>query len=244
MPPPFQDLDLGEFVHLLRRFPFERAVTALHLHHSWRPRTCDWRGHRSLRAMYSMHTLQHGWSDIAHHLAIAPDGVIWTGRDWNRPPCSVPGMNGDRKAGPFMIVLIGDFNRSADTLAGTQYERLLRVVAWMRRLGRERALFDVPDDAIRFHAELSGARGLSCPGDTIDRARLLADLAAALAAPDDVPPSRSGATPFGEDAESWFEFIGLCAANDTLIDEPRNTPSEYTEMTLAPAPGGTSPPSP
>src|SRR3954452_12408529 len=101
MPPPFQSLEMREFVRLLERFPFERILTSVHLHHTWRPRGADWHGDRSMRALYWLHTLQHGWSDIAFHLAVDPKGNLWTARDWNRPPCSVPGLNGDRVRGPF-----------------------------------------------------------------------------------------------------------------------------------------------
>ena len=60
MPFPFQDLDADadppDFVRLLARFAFERAVTEIHLHHTWRPRAEEWRGHETLQTIWYTHT--------------------------------------------------------------------------------------------------------------------------------------------------------------------------------------------
>ena len=51
---------------------------------------------------------------------IAPDGTIWTGRNWNQPPASAAGHNGNRTAGPFMFEMIGDFDHGHDRFEGEQ----------------------------------------------------------------------------------------------------------------------------
>lgn len=239
MPPPFQDLDPEEFRRLLVRFPFERTVTSVHLHHSGYLRRVDWRGYETLRAIWYTHTLQQGWSDIAQHLTIAPDGTLWTGRDWNRPPCSCPQQNrddenGSSRDGPFMITLIGDFNRGGDTFEGKQFEYAIEVIARLQQK------FGFNDDYLRFHRDLDSTK--KCPGESIDRSQLMTALAgkragfgidaAATARPEMTPP-------FGEDVEAWYQFITISSQNrDRLRDEPADVPRETSERSIAE--GGTS----
>jgi hypothetical protein len=73
---------------LLQRFEFTRTIDAIHTHHTWRPRQDDYNELATIEAMWRYHTQQNGWRDIAQHISIAPDGTIWTGRDWNLPPAS------------------------------------------------------------------------------------------------------------------------------------------------------------
>lgn len=103
MPPPFQEMTIAEFADLLKRFPFSRTINFVHMHHTWRPRHADYRGKATIEGMWRYHTKVNGWSDIAQHITIAPDGTIWTGRGWNEPPASSKGHNGTLRAGPFMF---------------------------------------------------------------------------------------------------------------------------------------------
>jgi hypothetical protein len=231
MPPPFQDLDPGtdppEFVRLLARFPFERRITGVHLHHTWRPRRDEWRGHETLQAIWYAHTRQTGWSDIAQHLTIAPDGHLWTGRDWNRPPCSAAGHNGTRAEGPFMIVLVGDFNRGAETWDGAQFDSAVEVMA------RLHAFFDLADDTLRFHCALDPAGGITCPGDSIDRAALVTAIAARRSVLRAPAAATGGTPPFGEDTEAWYQFITICEQNRRrLRDESPDVPPRMAEVAL------------
>ncbi len=129
MPKPFEPLTPEELAQLLDRFPFTRKIDAVHLHHTWRPRKADYAGERTIEAMWRFHTQERGWSDIAQHVSIAPDGTIWTGRGWNAPPASAVGHNGKHTAGPFMIEMIGDFDVGHDVLEGPQRDAAIEVVA-------------------------------------------------------------------------------------------------------------------
>lgn len=227
MPPPFQDLDLAEFSRLLARFPFERSVTAVHLHHAGHIRRGDWRGYETLRAMWYTHTLQQGWSDLAQHLTIDPIGTLWTGRDWNRPPCSAPNQNGDAKSGPFMITLIGDFNSGGDCFDtdSAQYMHTIEVIA------RIQLAFTLKPDTLLFHRDMDHSK--KCPGETITLDELLQAVAqrrADLAAKSETAAPRETTPPFGEDVEAWYQFIVISSQNRGLLDnEPPDAPRSTGE---------------
>lgn len=160
MPPPFIQLRLDEFADLLRRFDFTRKIDAIHMHHTWRPSRAEYRGEASIDAMWRYHTQQDGWSDIAQHVSIAPDGDIWTGRNWNLPPASAAGYNGNAMAGPFMFEMIGDFDTGRDRLEGAQLDTVIGVIA------RVQERFSLGPDSLRFHRAMTNLK--SCPGTSLD----------------------------------------------------------------------------
>ncbi|HUE90232.1 MAG TPA: hypothetical protein VMO26_29470, partial [Vicinamibacterales bacterium] len=53
-------------------------------------------------AMRKFHMEQNGWSDLAQHLTIDPQGGLWTGRNWNLAPASATGHNGTAGEGPIL----------------------------------------------------------------------------------------------------------------------------------------------
>ena len=159
MPAPFRRLTLEEFTAVLDRFPFTRRINAVHMHHTWRPNHAQYRGHESIVAMWRFHTEQNGWSDIAQHVTIGPDGSIWTGRNWNLAPASASGHNGNSRAGPFMFEMIGDFDVGRDEWGGEQKRVALGVVAAVQRK------FGLPPETLRFHNQMGPK---TCPGSQID----------------------------------------------------------------------------
>lgn len=166
MPPSFRKLTLVEFAELLARFPFTRRVTQVHMHHTWRPNHAQYRGLDSIVAMWQYHTRENGWSDIAQHLTIGPDGSLWTGRSWNQAPASSSGANGTREAGPFMFEMIGDFDAGKDPFGGAQREAVLEVIA------RVQQRFGLPAESLKFHRALGSPK--TCPGNAIDYQQTLA----------------------------------------------------------------------
>ncbi|MCC3159008.1 caspase family protein [Hymenobacter sp. 15J16-1T3B] len=163
----FRQLSLAEFVAILDRFPFTRQIRTVHMHHTWRPNRAQYRGLASIEAMWRFHTQQNGWSDIAQHITIAPDGTIWTGRNWNLAPASATGHNGNAVAGPFMFEMIGDFDHGKDPFDGPQRDTVLQVIAHVQRR------FDLPADALHFHNQMSAK---TCPGSGIDYDRTVAEV--------------------------------------------------------------------
>ena len=159
MPAPFKKLSLTEFAELLREFRFTRRIDSVHMHHTWRPNHAQYKGHASIVAMWKFHTETNHWSDIGQHITIGPDGSIWTGRNWNVPPASATGNNGNKIAGPFMFEMVGDFDRGKDPFDGMQRDTALKVIALIQRK------FGLPAESLKFHREMSDK---TCPGSAID----------------------------------------------------------------------------
>ncbi len=167
--PTFQRLSPDQFEQLLQKFPFTRKIDAVHMHHTWRPRHADFRGHDTIVSMWRHHTQVNGWSDIAQHITIDPDGMVWLGRNWNLPPASAAGHNGNKAFGPFMFEMIGDFDTGRDPFGGAQKDTALRVVAGVQ------ARFHLPASTLRFHNSMSPK---SCPGSALVYADILAEVEA------------------------------------------------------------------
>ncbi|MBH2018892.1 MAG: N-acetylmuramoyl-L-alanine amidase [Burkholderiales bacterium] len=165
--PTFQRLSPEQFEQLLENFPFTRKIDAVHMHHTWRPRQADFRGHDTIVSMWRHHTQVNGWSDIAQHITIDPEGMIWLGRNWNLPPASAAGHNGNKAFGPFMFEMIGDFDQGRDPFGGLQKETALRVVALVQ------ARFHLPAGSLRFHNAMSPK---SCPGSALVYQDILAEV--------------------------------------------------------------------
>jgi len=165
MPHPFLQLTLDQFSDLLHQFPFKRQIVAVHMHHTWKPDRSMYKGLASIEAMYQFHTVNNGWSDIAQHITIAPDGTIWTGRNWNDPPASAVGFNGNREFGPFMFEMIGDFDQGKDPFDGPQRESAISVIALVQEQ------FGLGEDSLRFHNQMTNVK--TCPGSGIDHDEIL-----------------------------------------------------------------------
>ena len=98
MPPPFRSLTPAAFEEEVRNYAGRRRIVEIHMHHTWRPTHAQYRGHDTIVAMWRHHTVTNGWSDIAQHISIAPDGEIWSGRAWDRSPASARGYNGNSRS--------------------------------------------------------------------------------------------------------------------------------------------------
>ena len=156
----FQIATLGEFQDLINAYPFTRKITDIDLHHSKKPGQNAYRGSATIEAIWRNHTVKNGWEDIAQHVTIAPDGSIWLCRNFNWVPASARGFNGNRTAGPFMIVLIGDFDEGMDEIPIEQLTAALGVIHTVQRH------FELPANALRFHSDMSKH---SCPGSNMDK---------------------------------------------------------------------------
>jgi len=88
-----------------------------HVHDTGRPRRQDSAGYSTVEAMRKFHMEENGWSDLAQHLTLGPQGGLWTGRNWNLAPASATGHNGTAGEGPFMIEMVGDFDAGQDPFA-------------------------------------------------------------------------------------------------------------------------------
>lgn len=175
MPAPFIALTPEAFLAHIAGFAWRRRVWRVDLHHTFYPAHGDYCGEATIAAMAAYHTGTRGFADIAQHVSIAPDGLIWTGRDFNARPASVGrGFN----AGAFMIEMIGNFDHGCDRLEGAQLAATLAVIAGVQQL------FRLPPAALLFHRE-APITTKTCPGETLSKPWVIAALTAqpALVAP-------------------------------------------------------------
>lgn len=187
----FHPLDINAFKLLVERFPFRRKIDAVHLHHTWRPNHAQYHGRDTILAMWRFHTQELGWDDIAQHVTIAPDGMIWTGRDWNRRPASASGFNGNDSVGPFMIEMIGDFDRGKDRFERDQKAAALEVIAAIQ------TRWDLSEKTLRFHNTMSSK---TCPGTGIVYEDLVKELKQVRARAKEAAPQAAarGVRPFDD----------------------------------------------
>lgn len=165
----FRSLTVTQFKALVAQYPFKNSITEVHMHHTWRPDHADAKGRakQAVEAMYRYHTEVNKWSDIAQHVTIDADGIIWLGRNWNLPPASATGHNGKSGAHPFMFEMIGDFDQGKDKFGGKQAQAAYAVIAAVQLANGLRP------EALKFHNEMSGK---SCPGNAIRKADVLSQV--------------------------------------------------------------------
>lgn len=226
MAKPFYPLTLEEFTDLLDRFHFTRKIDAVHMHHTWRPNHSQYKGERSIEGMWRYHTQENGWSDIAQHISIAPDGTIWTGRDWNAQPVSARGYNGNRVSGPFMFEIIGDFDKGCDPFEGIQREVVVGVIA------RVQKKFGLGLESLRFHNSMTDQK--TCPGSAIVYEDFLAEIADALAALDAQPGNgrQKRSTRSSQEESRLAEILQTWSCTRARGSDPADAEPDESEMTF------------
>ena len=166
-------MSLREFSAEVDRFPWGRRVWRIDVHHSVVPSIADYKGLASIEGIWQRDLDRRRFEDIAQHISIAPDGVIWSGRDWNKTPASI----GRRmNLGAFMIELIGNFDKGRDRLQGAQLASLIGTCNCVQRH------FELPVQALLFHRDVPQADDTS-PGTGIVKADILRELKALRLAP-------------------------------------------------------------
>lgn len=172
MPPPFRQIALDDFASEVAAFVWTRPVFRVDMHHTFHPAHANWKGLESIEGMHVFHTRDRGFEDIAQHVSIAPDGAIWTGRDWNKVPASI-GCN--MNAGAFMFEVIGNFDKGFDRLDGAQRDAVIGVIDIIQRH------FKLPVQALLFHREVPQT-SKTCPGSSIEKFDIMAAVARRRAA--------------------------------------------------------------
>jgi peptidoglycan hydrolase-like protein with peptidoglycan-binding domain len=129
----------------------------LHVHHTWRPNHANFNGRNYQTIQDGMrrnHIYERGFSDIAQHVTLFPDGMFLTGRDFRKNPASILGHNHGL---PFCVEMLGDFDKGRDKFEGAQKDAMLKLAKFFHDRGKY----------IRFHRE--NAPWKTCPGTSIDK---------------------------------------------------------------------------
>lgn len=203
MAPPFIQMSIADFVQAASRFAWSPTKTQVHMHHTWRPNHAQYKGYGTIQAMYDYHVNTNGWSDIAQHVSIAPDGTIWTGRPWNKSPASAAGHN---SRSVFMFETIGDFDHGRDVLRGAQ---LNAVVAVVGTILTPQALSAA---SLRFHNEMSPK---SCPGTSVGKEAIL-DLVRQFH--DAAAPFAQAAEPLSPERQEAIDEAAGANASDEVLE--------------------------
>jgi hypothetical protein len=163
MPEPFRALTKEAFIEEVEHFPWMRRIWRVDMHHTWYPAHQDYCGLETIKAMRRFHVHERNFDDIAQHVSIAPDGCLWTGRDWNKTPASVGGVLNN---GAFMFETIGNFDEGNDCLQGQQLESVILVISTVQRR------FRLPVNALLFHRDVP-VTDKTCPGTSVDKLEIL-----------------------------------------------------------------------
>lgn len=154
-----QILTTEQLLQRIKTFPWNRAVTKIHPHHTYKPKKAGYNGNNGLELHQNMrnyHVNTRGFNDIAQHMTLLPDGKWVLGRDWNLSPASMTGNN----TGAFMVEMVGDFHSGHEKLEGPQLEAVVTWCAFCLEF------FKLGLSAIEFHREFSAT---ACPGSSVDK---------------------------------------------------------------------------
>lgn len=167
----FKRYTVDEYIAYLQTFVGRVKFTHVHVHGTWKPTIADFRkrpGDYYMQAMYRAH-LARGFSDIAQHATIDPDGYIWEGRSLLSAPASATGYNDgdDDRVHPFMFEMIGNFDIDAEKLEGAQLEAAVKLTRAITKL------WGLATNLIVFHREIN-TTGKTCPGSGIVKADFVA----------------------------------------------------------------------
>lgn len=173
--PEYKRYTLAEYTAYLRSYVGRVKFSEVHVHATWKPTIAQFRkdgGLKLVDAMARFHMSTRGWSDMAQHATIDPDGYVWSGRDLLTPPVSATNYNDsdDDRIHPFMFEMIGNFDKGAEKLEGAQLRTSLGIC---------RAIIDMwalPIDKVRFHRDMTNAK--TCPGSGVDKAEFIAGIKA------------------------------------------------------------------
>lgn len=180
----FKKLDFDSLKKELDKYKFRQ----LHIHHTWKPTHKSFKGNNHTQMQQSMknyHVNNNGWSDIAQHLTLFPDGVWLTGRPFSKSPASIKGWN----TGALCVEMIGNFdikgtgdynNLGYDKLEGRQKAEILMLVKYF--------VDKYGENSIKYHRENSGK---TCPGTSLNKQDMIREAKGGISSGNTSTPNRS-----------------------------------------------------
>lgn len=123
----FKKYNTEEFEKYITSLNISRGIKLVQLHHTYVPGYKQFTGNNHIQlqsGMRNYHINTNGWSDIAQHFTIFPDGVIVTGRSMEMIPAGIKGAN----AGAICIECVGNFDAGGDVMRKEQRDAIVSVV--------------------------------------------------------------------------------------------------------------------
>ena len=117
----------NEFENYINSINISRNISLIQLHHTYSPAYKQFTGNNHMQLHTSMrnyHINSNGWSDIAQHFTIFPDGVIVSGRSLEIVPAGIKGAN----TGAICIECLGNFDHGGDVMTDSQKNAIVSVV--------------------------------------------------------------------------------------------------------------------
>ena len=119
----------NEFKNWLAGQKVTRTVTRLQVHHTGMPDySCFYKSNGKTEDLLirqnnikSFHKNTNGWSDIAQHFLVGPNGHIVTGRNLNSTPIGISGWNS--KA--ICVEIYGNFDKGHDIMKQAQKDAVI-----------------------------------------------------------------------------------------------------------------------
>ena len=142
----FKKYNAKDFEEYIKNIKILRKVNKIQIHHTYSPSYKQFTGdnHNALQeGMRNCHIKTNGWSDIAQHFTIFPDGIIMSGRSLEMVPAGIKGAN----TGAIAIECVGNFDRGADTMTKEQKDAIVSV---LKALLKKFSLS--PKESIIYHA--------------------------------------------------------------------------------------------
>ena len=123
----FKSYNICEFEKYIKSLKLSRRISRVQLHHTYSPSYGQFTGnnHSELQdCMRSYHIKTKGWSDIAQHFTIFPDGKILSGRSMEMIPAGINGAN----TGAVCIECLGNFDCGCDAMTKEQKTAIIAAV--------------------------------------------------------------------------------------------------------------------
>ena len=124
--------NIDEFETYIKNLKIRRKINGLQVHHMALPNYACFYKSKGVTEDELVRTINldyygksKGWSCIAQHFNIFPNGKITTGRDINKTPVGITGWNANK----ICIEIYGDFDKNKDVMKVEQKEAVIAVYA-------------------------------------------------------------------------------------------------------------------
>ena len=122
----FKTFDEKSFREYIDSLKIKRKIKYIQLHHTYSPSYSHFNGNNHLELQKNMknyHTKTIGWTDIAQHFTIFPDGKIVSGRSLETAPAGIYGANSNG----ICIECLGNFDKGGDVMTDSQKNAIICV---------------------------------------------------------------------------------------------------------------------